>query len=79
MLHGLLCGRQGLLSGCGVQASHGFCSCRAQALRLSNCGTWAKLLCSVWDLLGPGIEPVSPASGGGFSTTEPPGKPQLLS
>ena len=27
-------------------------------------------------LLGPGIEPVSPALAGGFFTTEPPGKPQ---
>ena len=29
----------------------------------------------MWDLPGPGIEPVSPASAGGFFTTEPPGKP----
>ena len=28
----------------------------------------------MWDLLGPGIEPVSPALAGGFLTTEPPGK-----
>ena len=26
-------------------------------------------------LLGPGIQPTSPASAGGFFTTEPPGKP----
>ena len=32
----------------------------------------------MWDLPGPGIEPVSPALAGGFFTTEPPGKPQLL-
>ena len=30
----------------------------------------------MWDLPGPGIEPVSPALTGGFSTTEPPGKPK---
>ena len=33
------------------------------------------------DLLGPGIElisPVSPVLAGGFSTTEPPGKPSLM-
>ena len=29
----------------------------------------------MWDLPGPGIEPVSPASASGFFTTEPPGKP----
>ena len=31
----------------------------------------------MWDLLGPGVEPVSPALAGGFSTTEPPGKPYI--
>ena len=30
----------------------------------------------MWDLPGPGMEPVSPALGGGFFTTEPPGKPR---
>ena len=29
----------------------------------------------MWDLPGPGIEPVSPALAGGFFTNEPPGKP----
>ena len=28
----------------------------------------------MWDLPGPGIEPVSPALAGGFLTTVPPGK-----
>ena len=28
----------------------------------------------MWDLSGPGIEPVSPALAGGFLTTGPPGK-----
>ena len=28
----------------------------------------------MWDLPGPGLEPVSPALAGGFSTTVPPGK-----
>ena len=31
----------------------------------------------MWDLPGPGIEPVSPALAGGFLTTVPPGKPLL--
>ena len=30
----------------------------------------------MWDLPGPGHEPVSPALAGGFLTTAPPGKPQ---
>ena len=29
----------------------------------------------MWDLPGPGIEPVSPALAGGFLSTAPPGKP----
>ena len=29
-----------------------------------------------WDLPGPGIEPLSPASAGGCFATEPPGKPR---
>ena len=32
----------------------------------------------MWDLPGPGLEPVSPALAGGFSTTAPPGKPPNL-
>ena len=31
----------------------------------------------MWDLLGPGLEPVSPALAGRFLTTVPPGKPSL--
>ena len=31
----------------------------------------------MWDLPGPGIEPVSPELAGGFLTTEPPGKSQF--
>ena len=31
----------------------------------------------MWDLPGPGLEPVSPALAGGFLTTAPPGKPAL--
>ena len=30
----------------------------------------------MWELPGPGIKPASPASAGGFFTTEPSGKPQ---
>ena len=31
----------------------------------------------MWDLPGPGLEPVFPALAGGFLTTAPPGKPEL--
>ena len=42
--------------------------------RLSSCGTRAQLLRGMWDLPGPGVEPMSPALEGGFLTTAPPGK-----
>ena len=48
---------------------------RLQMRRLSSCGSRAQLLRGIWDLPGPGLEPVSPALAGGFSTTAPPGKP----
>ena len=62
---------------CGARASRcsGSSFCRAWAL-----GTWAHLLRGMWDLSGPGLEPVSPALAGGFLTTAPPGKSlELLS
>ena len=49
---------------------------RLQTRRLRNCGSWAQLLRGMWDLPRPGLEPMSPALAGRFSTTEPPGKPQ---
>ena len=74
------CSEWGLLSRCGALASH-CCgsSCRgAQAV-----GTWAavvvahglrsrlvhRLSCGMFSLPGPGIEPVSSALAGGFSST----------
>ena len=57
-------------------------ACRLQQLqflgsehRLGSCGTRAQLLYSLWDLPGPGVEPVSPALASGFFTTEPPEAP----
>ena len=41
----------------------------------SSCDTPAQLLRGMQDLLGSGIEPVSPALAAGFFTTEPPRKP----
>ena len=48
---------------------------RLQTRRLSSCGSRAQLLRGMWDLPRPGLEPVSHALAGGFSTTAPPGKP----
>ena len=48
---------------------------RLQMLRLSNCGSRAWLFYGMWDLPRPGLEPVSPALAGRFSTTAPRGKP----
>ena len=51
---------------------------RLQTRRLSICGSRAYLLRGMWDLPRPGLEPVSPALAGRFSTTAPPGNPGLL-
>ena len=51
---------------------------RLQTRRLSNCGSRAQLLRGMWDLPRAGLKPVSPALAGRFSTTAPPGKPQLV-
>ena len=48
---------------------------RLQTRRLSSCGARAQLLRGMWDLPGPGLEPVCPALAGGLPTTAPPGKP----
>ena len=48
---------------------------RLQTRRLSNCGSRAQSLRGMWDLPRPGLEPVSPALSGRFSTTAPPWKP----
>ena len=48
---------------------------RLQMHRLSSCGSQAKPLHGTWDPPRPGLEPVSPALAGRFSTTAPPGKP----
>ena len=49
---------------------------RLQTRRLSNCGSRAQLLRGMWDLPRPGLEPMSPALAGRFSTTAPPGSPE---
>ena len=51
---------------------------RLQTRRLSSRGSRAQLLRGMWDLPRPGLEPVSPALAGRFSTTAPPGKPRMV-
>ena len=70
------CGAQALGARASVVVAHGLSSCGSRALerRLSSCGARAQLLRGLWDLPGPGLEPVSPALAGGFLTTAPPGK-----
>ncbi|XP_067570683.1 EF-hand calcium-binding domain-containing protein 13 isoform X1 [Pseudorca crassidens] len=48
---------------------------RLRTRRLSGHGSRAQPLRGMWDLPGPGHEPVYPASTGRLSTTAPPGKP----
>ena len=57
----------------------GFSSCGSRALgrRLSSCGSQAQPPRGMWDLPGPGLEPVSPALAGGLPTTVPAGKPPM--
>ena len=49
---------------------------RLQTRRFSSCGSRAQLLRGMWDFPRPGLEPVSPALAGRFSTTAPTGKPK---
>ena len=73
------CGARALGARASVVVARGLSSCGSQALerRLSSCGTRASLLHGMWDLPGPGLEPVSPALAGRFLTTAPPGKSLL--
>ena len=60
-----------------VVVAHRFSSCGSRALehRLNSCGTQAQLFCGMWDLPRPGIETLSPALAGRFSTTSSLKKP----
>ena len=63
-----------------VVAARSLSICGPQALehRLSTYSTWAKLLCSMWDLPRSGIEPISSALASGFFTPELLGKPHVI-
>ena len=71
------CGAWALGTQASVVVAQGLSSCGSRALerRLSSCGVQAELLCGMWDLPGPGLEPVSTALAGGVLTSAPPGKP----
>ena len=73
------CAARALGAQASVVVARGLSSCGSRAVesRLSSCGARAQLLRSMWDLPGPGLEPVSPALAGGFLATAPPGKPLL--
>ena len=45
-----------------------------ECMGFSNCGTWASLLCSMWNLSRPGIELMSLALAGGYLFSATPGK-----
>ena len=74
------CGARALGARASVVEARGLSRCGSQAVecRLSSCGARASLLCGMWDLPGPGLEPVSPALAGGFLTTVPQGKPRIF-
>ena len=71
------CGAQALGARASVVVARRLSSCGSWALerRLSSCSAQALLLRGMWNLPGPGLEPVSPALADGFLTTVPPGKP----
>ena len=51
---------------------------RRGCVGFGSCGTWAQLPQGTWDLLKPGIDLLSPALQGGFSSTGPPSEAQYL-
>ena len=81
--------RAGATLHCSAWTSHcgGFSCCGAQALGeqasvvvahgLSSWRARAQLLHGMWDLPGPGLEPVSSVLAGGFLSTAPPGESLL--
>ena len=74
------CGKRGplFIAVCGplTIAASPVAEHRLQMRRLISCGSRAQLLRDMWDPPRPGLEPVSPALAGRFSTTAPPGKPK---
>ena len=56
----------------------GGCNSQAPEHQLSSHGSWAYLPCGMWNLPGPGIEPMSLALAGRFLTSGPPGKSKTV-
>ena len=73
----------GITLPCGAWSPHcgGFSCCGAQALGTGSvvCSTRALVAHGMWNLLGPGIESISPALAGRFLSTVPPQKSNILS
>ena len=69
-----------LLQSTGSRA-RGLSVCSSQALehRLSSCSAQASWIHGMWDLPGPGFEPMSTVLACRFFTTEPPGKSSACS
>ena len=62
------------ITGSRVHAPNIYCSL-APEHRFNSCGVQVYLIHGMWDLPGPGIEPMSPALSGSFFVAGPPGKP----
>ena len=72
-----------LIAVAALVEDHGPQSSRAQQFwapehRLHSRSSQAELPRGLWDLLRPGVEPMSPALIDGFFTIEPPGKPRSM-
>ena len=71
------CGEQGPILCCDARASHWWlflCNTDSRCVGFSSCGARAQMIHGMWNLPGPGIEPVSLALSGTFLTTVPLGK-----
>ena len=71
----------GLCCGAGTFHCRDFSCCGAPSLGhvgSSRCGPWAQLLHGVWNLPGPGLEPMAPALAGRFLSMVLPGKFPLV-
>ena len=62
-------GHVGMRSCSTQKSSHGSWAIVCAGVR--SCVMWAQLFCSTWNFPRPGIEPVFPTLGGGFSPTVP--------
>ena len=75
---GFSCGAHALGTQASVVVAQGLRACGSQALDcgLRRCDAWAQLLHGMWNLPGPGVEPMYPALVGRFISTALPQKSQ---